>query len=279
MTSGSLPTPPSCYRHPGRETRLSCSNCGKPICVDCTIDTPVGQKCPECAAPTGRHRVVTAQTIRRSARWAAPVTFTILAINVAIFIVGEVDPAVGRRFFLDGAQQADLIRNGEWWRAVTSMFLHASFAHVGFNMWALYLFGPALERRYGSVPFSALYLAAGLGGSALYHLLGRANPAVGASGAIFGLMGALIVTLYDQRHTRVGRAIFSQLLLLLAINLALPLVIPNVAWEAHVGGLVAGGAVAFAWARLPVSGRAAIPRQVSVALAVIVVAFGALLFG
>lgn len=279
MTSGSLPTPPSCYRHPGRETRLSCSNCGKPICVECTIDTPVGQKCPECAAPTGRHRVVTAQTIRSGVRRAAPVTFAILAINVAVFIVGELDPAVGRRFFLDGAQQADLVRDGEWWRAVTSMFLHASFAHVGFNMWALYLFGPALERRYGPVPFSALYLASGLGGSALYHLLGRANPAVGASGAIFGLMGALIVTLYDQRHTRVGRAIFSQLLLLLAINLALPLLVPNVAWEAHVGGLVAGGAVAFAWSRLPVAGRAAIPRQVSVALAVIVVAIGALLFG
>lgn len=278
MTSGDQPTPLVCYRHPDRPTRLSCSNCGRPICVDCTIDTPVGQKCPECAAPTGRHRVVTAQAIRRPSR-TAPVTFVILAINVAVFLVGELDPEIGRRFFLEGAQQADLVRNGEWWRAITSMFLHASLAHVAFNMWALYLFGPALERRYGSIPFAALYLASGLGGSALYQLLGRPNPAVGASGAIFGLMGALIVTLYDQRHTPVGRAIFSQLLLLLAINLALPFVIQNIAWEAHVGGLMAGGAVAFAWARLPVSGRAAVPRQVSVALAVIVVAAGAVLFG
>jgi len=278
VTSGDQPTPLVCYRHPDRPTRLSCSNCGRPICVDCTIDTPVGQKCPECAAPTGRHRVVTAQAIRRPSR-TAPVTFVILAINVAVFLVGELDPEIGRRFFLEGAQQADLVRNGEWWRAITSMFLHASLAHVAFNMWALYLFGPALERRYGSIPFAALYLASGLGGSALYQLLGRPNPAVGASGAIFGLMGALIVTLYDQRHTPVGRAIFSQLLLLLAINLALPFVIQNIAWEAHVGGLMAGGAVAFAWARLPVSGRAAVPRQVSVALAVIVVAAGAVLFG
>lgn len=222
--------------------------------------------------------MVTAKAIRRPGR-TAPVTFAILAINVAVFLVGEFDPEIGRRFFIEGAQQADLIRDGEWWRAITSMFLHASLAHVAFNMWALYLFGPALERRYGSIPFAALYLASGLGGSALYHLLGRGNPAVGASGAIFGLMGALIVTLYDQRHTPVGRAIFSQLVLLLAINLALPFVIQNIAWEAHLGGLVAGGAVALAWNRLPVSGRAATPRQVSVALAVIVVCAGALLFG
>ena len=243
------------------------------------IDTPVGQKCPESASPTGRHRVVTAQALRRTASRTAPVTFIILAVNVAIFLVGELDPAVGQRFFVNGAQRAVLIRDGEWWRAFTSMFLHAGFPHVAFNMWALYLFGPALERRFGSLPFASLYLASGLGGSALYHLLGRSNPAVGASGAIFGLMGALIVVLYDQRHTRVGRAILSQLLVLLAINTVLPLVIANIAWEAHLGGLVAGGAVAFAWSRLPVSGRQAVPRQVSVALAVIVVCLGALLFG
>ena len=88
-----------------------------------------------------------------------------------------------------------------------------------------------------------------------------------------------LVVLYDQRHTTVGRAIFSQLVVLLAINLTLPLVIANIAWEAHVGGLLAGGAVAFAWSRLPVSGRQAVPRQVSVALAVIVVCLGALFFG
>jgi membrane associated rhomboid family serine protease len=271
--------PAQCYRHPDRATRLSCSNCGRPICIDCAIDTPVGQKCPECARPEGRHRVITAQTIRQGGRRTAPVTFIIMGIALAAFVLGELDPQLGFRMFEEGAQQADLIRAGEWWRPVTSMFLHASLAHVGFNMWALYLFGPALERRYGSIPFAALYLASGLGGSALYQVVGRGNPAVGASGAIFGLMGALIVTLYQQRHTRIGRAIFSQLILLLAINLALPLVIPSIAWEAHVGGLVAGGGVAFAWDRLPISGRAAIPRQLSIALAMIVVAVGALLLG
>lgn len=223
--------------------------------------------------------MITAQAIRQGGRRTAPVTFTIIGICLAVFLLGELDPQLGFRLFDEGAQQADLIRAGEWWRPLTSMFLHAGLAHVGFNMWALYLFGPALERRYGSIPFAALYLASGLGGSALYHVIGRGNPAVGASGAIFGLMGALIVTLYRQRHDRIGRAIFSQLILLLAINLALPLVIPSIAWEAHVGGLVAGGGVAFAWDRLPITGRAAIPRQLSVALAVVAVAVGALLIG
>jgi membrane associated rhomboid family serine protease len=271
--------PSSCYRHPDRMTRLSCSECGRPICVECTIDTPVGQKCPECARPEGRHQVITAQALRSGVRRAAPVTFALLIINLGLFVLGEVEPEIGRRMFVDGAQQADLIRAGEWWRAATSIFLHVSLAHVGFNMWALYLFGPALERRFGSVPFSLLYLTAGLGGSALYHLVGRGNPAVGASGAIFGLMGALIVTLYQQRHTPMARAILSQLMLLLAINLALPLVISNIAWEAHLGGLIAGAAVATAWDRLPVTGRAAVPRQISVTLAVMVVAIGAILFG
>ena len=267
-----------CYRHGGRATRLSCSNCGKPICIDCAIDTPVGQKCAECARPEGRHRVVTAAAIRRT-RDFAPVSYVIIALCLTAYVIGELDPALGVRFFREGAFQADLVRDGEWWRGITSMFLHVSLAHVAFNMWALYVFGPALERRYGSLSFVALYIAAGLGGGGLYLLIGRGQAAVGASGAIFGLMGALIVNLYQQRHTRIGRAIFSQLILLLVINLSLPLVLPNIAWEAHVGGLVAGGAVAQAWDRLPVAGRAAIPRRLSVAAAVIVVAMGALLFG
>lgn len=273
------PTTPTCYRHPDRETRLSCSECGRPICTECSIDTPVGQKCPDDAAPTGRHRVVTAREIRTPSRRATAVTFALIGVNLVLYLIGRAGPDLSDRLFLEGAQIPVLVDAGEWWRGITAMFLHADIAHVAFNMWALYLFGPALERRFGSVSFASLYLASGLGGSALYHLLGRQAAAIGASGAIFGLMGALIVTLYPHRHTRMGRAIFPQLMLLLAINLALPAVIPNIAWEAHLGGLVAGGLVAAAWDRIPVSGRAAIPRRVSVALVVVVIAICALLFG
>ena len=145
-------------------------------------------------------------------------------------------------------------------------------------MLALYLFGPALERRFGSGSYATLYLAAGLSGGSLYHLVGRLDPAVGASGAIFGLMGALLAATYRQRHTPAGRAVFSQLMLLLVINLTLPLVIPNIAWEAHLGGLVAGLAISAAWDKIPHGKPGAVLQRVIIAGAVSIVAVLAVLF-
>lgn len=282
MTDHGSPTTSSstayCYRHPDRATRISCSECGRPICVDCSHDAVVGQKCPECAAPIGRNRVIDARTIRRVDRSTTPVTFGLIAINVVIFLIGQADPTTGNRIFFDFAQYKPLIDQGEVWRAFTAMFLHANLTHVLFNMWALYLFGPSLERRFGSLSFVSLYLAAGLGGAALYDGVGRLDPAVGASGAIFGLMGALIAATYRQRHTPAGRAVFSQLMMLLAINLGLPLIIPNIAWEAHVGGLVAGLAISAAWDRIPHARPGAATKRVIIALAIAAVAFGSVLF-
>ena len=239
-----------CYRHPDRGTRLACSECGRPICVECSNDAAVGQKCPECSTPIGRNRVINARNLRQVDRATTPVTWALIAINVAVFLIGRIDVATGREIFINAAQYKPLIDDGEIWRVVTAMFVHANLTHVLFNMWALYLFGPSLERRFGSVSFATLYLAAGLGGGSLYHAVGRIDPAVGASGAIFGLMGALLAATYRQRHTPAGRAVFSQLMLLLIINLSLPFVIPNIAWEAHLGGLVAGVAISAAWDRL-----------------------------
>jgi len=268
--------PRVCYRHPDRETRLACSNCARPICVECSRDAAVGQKCPDCSAPEGRHKVVTAAQLRRT-RSAAPVTYALIAIDVLVFFAGELDPSLGRRMLLEGAHLPALISAGEWWRAFTAMFLHGGFTHVLFNMWALFIFGPAIEHRFGSVSFASLYLASGLGGSALYQAVGRDVFAVGASGAIFGLMGALLASAYRQRFTPAGRAVFSQLLLLLGINLALPLIVPNIAWEAHLGGLAAGFAIAGAWDRLPIAGPGAVARRVSVAIAIAVVAMAVVL--
>jgi membrane associated rhomboid family serine protease len=204
----------------------------------------------------------------RRVRNAAPITFTLIAINVLVFLAGELDPALGRRMLLEGAHLPSLVAAGEWWRALSAIFLHGGFTHILFNMWALFVFGPSLEHRYGTVPFALLYLACGLGGSALYQVVGRDVFAVGASGAIFGLMGALLATAYQARFTPAGRAVFSQVLLLLAINLAIPFIVPNVAWEAHVGGLVTGLVVAAAWERLPASGPSAAGRRVAVAVAI-----------
>lgn len=270
---------PACYRHPDRPTRLSCTECGRPVCVDCSRDAAVGQKCPDCATPTGRNRVIQGASLRRLERSTTPVTWFLIAVNVALFLAGMLDGELERTLFVDGAQYRPLIESGEVWRLVTSMFLHANLTHVAFNMWALFLFGPALERRFGSVPFAALYLAAGLGGGSLYHLVGRIEPAVGASGAIFGLFGALLAATFRQRHTPAGRAVFSQLVLLLALNLSLPFIIPNIAWEAHLGGLAAGAAIAAAWDRIPRGTSGATAQRVMVATGVAIAAFVAVLLG
>jgi membrane associated rhomboid family serine protease len=194
-------------------------------------------------------------------RHTTPLTIALIAINVAVFFIGELVTGVGRRFLLDGSQFRPAIENGEWWRVFSAMFLHNGFLHIMFNMWALWLFGPSLERRYGTVPFATLYLAAGLGGGALFHLIGRHAYAVGASGAIFGLFGALLVASYRRRHTPVGRAIFGQLGFLLVINLTLPLVVRRIAWEAHVGGLLVGLAIAAIWDRIPDRAPGTIARR------------------
>lgn len=273
MTDPGHSTTTYCYRHPERATRLSCTECGRPICVECSRDAAVGQKCPECAAPIGRGRVIQARNIRQMDRTTTPVTYSLIVINAAIFLIGFINEEARREIFVNASQFRPLIEEGEIWRPFTAMFLHANITHILFNMWALYLFGPSLERRFGSLSFAVLYLASGLGGASMYHAVGRIEPAVGASGAIFGLFGALLAATYRQRHTVAGRAVFSQLMLLLLINLSLPFIIANIAWEAHVGGLVAGASIAFAWDRIQHGGRSAEAQRVIIGGLVAVVAF------
>ena len=173
-----------------------------------------------------------------------------LVVCVAAWVLQLVAPQV----FLYGAQVNVLVDAGEWWRILSSTLLHSRtlIFHLLFNMWALYSFGPHLERQAGSVPYAGLLLASGAWGGAAFFLLGPVNvPAVGASGMIFGLFGAWLAAALRARNTAVGRASLNQLLLILGLNLALPLVFPSIAWEAHVGGLAAGFLVALAWSAVP----------------------------
>jgi membrane associated rhomboid family serine protease len=238
---------PTCYRHPDRETRLSCSSCGRPTCVDCVRSAAVGQKCVDCAAPQGRSKVIRARDIRQTT--GAPVTTAILAICIGVFVLGLLGGRnVSRMLVLFGAQINEAVAEGEWWRLFTSAFLHGNVMHILFNMWALYAFGPDLERREGSAAFAALYLSSAVAGGAAYYFLASGQGlAVGASGAIFGLFGAWLAAAFRSRHTSAGRASLNQLLILLGINAALPLLVPSIAWQAHLGGLVAGFLVGLAW--------------------------------
>ncbi len=270
----------ACYRHPDRATRLRCSECGRPICVECSHDAAVGQKCPECARPEGRHRVVDARRAMAAPSFAtAPVTFTIISVAVALFVLGFLSPSIDAELVNRFASANWLIADGEWWRVLTAAFLHAGLAHIFFNMYALYIFGPRLESQVGSTPFALLYAASAAGGGAASYFFGATQQvAVGASGAIFGLFGAWMYVAYRTRHTPGGRAMFNQLGVLLLINLALPLIIRNIDWRAHVGGLLAGITIAALWAQFAVGKPDAVRIRSMIAGSVFVVLMGAIIF-
>ncbi len=273
---------PTCYRHKDRETGLSCSECGRPICGECSHDAAVGQRCPECAGKN-RTRVVRSRDLQRKGFQQTPVTFTLIGISALLFFVGfgsqTVDAtlienlALGRFVDAGGGLRVFPLTDVDPWRVLSSAFLHASFMHILFNMYALYLFGPRLEREAGSVPFAVLYAAAAAAGGAVFLVLrdGEIAFAVGASGAVFGLFGVWLAATFRQRNTPAGRAMFNQLLLLLAINAALPFIASNIAWEAHAGGLVAGAAIGYLWGRFASGRPNAVQIRTAIASAVFVV--------
>lgn len=272
-------TAPTCYRHPDRVTYLSCSECGRPICPECSHDAPVGQKCPECMRNAGRQRIVQGRDLIAGPSFqTSPVVFSIIAINVLIFLIGMSSSKLSNSLVLDfgslrlASYQGVLIGidAGQWWRALTAAFLHGGFLHIMFNMYFLYIFGPRLEQQVKSTAFAGIYLASAAGGSLASYLFGLPNvPSIGASGALFGLFGAWLYAAYRQRGSAAGKTMFNQLGALLLLNLALPLFIPNIDWYAHAGGLITGILVAFLWERLVRGRRNATTMRAVIAFAVL----------
>jgi len=269
---------PTCFRHAGRETYLSCTRCGRPACPECLRAAPVGQQCVECIKEGGRTvRQPTGVFGGRTVSGAA-VTYTLVAVNVALYLVEWAYPKivdyldqVGSAY--DGNIHAVVgVAHGQEYRLLTSAFLHepglSGFGplHIIFNMWALILVGPALERLLGRVRFLALYLFSALGGSVLLYLLAPVNEsALGASGAIFGLFGAWFVV---ARRLKVDSR---SIVFLIAINLALPIFVGGIAWQAHVGGLITGGLLAAAYAYAPRGQRALVQVGATAAVAAVLV--------
>ena len=286
MDDQDTPTPPTpvCYRHADRATRLACSECGKPICADCSHDSAVGQRCPDCAKPHGRNRVVSSRELQQTSFATTPVTFTLIGISVVLFAAGFVSTeldlrlteylSLGEFVRQDGFLFIAEMRDVDPWRVLTSAFLHANITHILFNMYALYLFGPRLERQAGAVPYALTYGASAAAGGAVFIALrtGEATLAVGASGAVFGLFGMWLVAAYRMRGNPAGRAMFNQLAVLLAINGALPFFIRNIAWEAHVGGLVAGVVIGFLWGQFAAGRPNAVRIRTIISGAVFVIA-------
>ncbi len=235
----------TCYRHPDRETGVSCSSCGRPICPDCMTPTPVGMRCPECMQQ--RTRVVRNPTGPPGQLGAFPATIALIAINVVVYLVeiaggsGGLNNPSGR-FVFDYGLFGPFVAEGEWYRLLTSGFLHASLIHIGFNMLLLFFLGRLLEPALGTVRFLALYFAALLAGSLGVMVLDPNALTLGASGAIFGLAGAAFVI----ARGRGMDAIAGQIGFLILFNLIFSLSAANVSIGAHLGGLVGGSLCALA---------------------------------
>ncbi len=225
-----------CYRHPSRETAVRCSNCGRPICPDCMTPTPVGMRCPECSRQ--KTQVRTLGSTRSEPRVTVAL---VIACVVAFLASGSIGPGggAGNQLYRDGALFGPAVADGELWRLITSGFLHAGILHIAFNMYLLWVLGQMLEPELGSLRFAALYLTSLLCGSFGALLLEPDALTVGASGAVFGLMGGAAVEL----RTRGINPLQTDIGMLILFNLGLSFVIPNISIGGHVGGLI-GGALA-----------------------------------
>ena len=256
--------PAVCYRHPDREAHIRCVRCERRICPECMIPASVGFQCPECVKEGNKSvrqaRTVFGGRVTNDPGWVSKV---LIGINVVAYVLQQTVSGFTFRFENIGLYVAD----GDYYRLLTAAFLHASILHIALNMYALYLFGPPVEAAIGRVRFAALYLVSALGGSALsYAFANPLVPSLGASGAVFGLLGAYLVL-----NRKLGRDT-SGVMALLVINFVFGLIAPNIDWRAHLGGLITGSLCAAAIAYAPADRRTAIQIGGFAAVAVMVVA-------
>jgi membrane associated rhomboid family serine protease len=253
---------------------VSCVRCGRPACPDCLRSAAVGQQCVECVRESHRGSRRAAGVFGGSPVRGAVVTWTLVGINILLYLVEWARPGIANDLSMLalGRQSAGGplvgVAVGQWYRLVTSAFLpppgvsNLGPADILFNMWALIIVGPPVERTLGRVRYLAVYLASAVGGSVLYYYLAPAGqPALGASGAIFGLLGAWFVI--SRRLGLDNRWVITIVVLNLGFDFLLR---SQIAWQAHVGGLVIGGILTAAFAYAPKGQRAV--WQVAATLAV-----------
>ena len=240
----------TCYRHPDRVTGLSCSECGRPICTECMTMAPVGIRCPEHSGkPQGVQRVT--QGVRRASfeGTGAKVTKALIGLNVAVYVAELVQGGgvygVNSTIYDKGFLYAPLVAHGDWWRLGTAAFLHYGPIHLLLNMLGLFWFGSLLEQRIGSGRFLLLYIVSGLAGSAGALVISPTSATVGASGAIFGILGAGLV-LEQQRDYVFGGSALGVIVANLVLTFAWS---GNISVGGHIGGLIGGAAATLALTR------------------------------
>lgn len=255
---------PTCYRHPGVETRITCQRCERPICPECMIPGAVGFQCPECVDRGHKEtRQLSLPYGGERSKNPRVTTLVLIGINAAIFIliqlVGVSNRALTNTLALMPANRCQIMADGtfftsqqvcetlgmtwgyglasEPWQLITSGFTHVEAMHILFNMAVLYMLGPNLEAILGRARFLAVYLIALIGGSASVMLFTEPwTQTLGASGAIYGILGAYLIAAIKHRGDP------RTILMWLTINIAFSFIFANVSWQGHIGGLVAGTA-------------------------------------
>jgi membrane associated rhomboid family serine protease len=267
--------PPVCYRHPGRPTYVSCVRCGRPACPDCLRPAAVGHQCVDCirSGNSGVRRA--AGRFGGSVPASARVTWVLVGLNLLLYVVLLAHASLATDWSMlaiarTPSGQIVGVAAGQWYRVLTSAFLPGTgglgILDIAFNMWALLIVGPALERVLGSVRYLTVYIVSAIGGSVAYFFLAPANQqALGASGAIFGLFGGWFVL--SRRLGLDSR----QVVFLIVANLAIGFVVPYIAWQAHVGGLIAGAALTAAYAYAPRPNRTLIQVAATVGIVALLI--------
>ncbi|GAA1971694.1 rhomboid family intramembrane serine protease [Kitasatospora viridis] len=290
------PPAPACYRHAQRETYIRCTRCDRHICPDCMREAPVGHQCPDCVR-AGHQGMREARTVFGARTGAGPVlTYLLIALNVLAYLLELARPDTvdrydnlgqgllgpdGKAYVFQGAGvplppgfHLSGVAHGEWYRLITSAFLHQppgqgtfGILHILMNMYSLWLFGRVMEVQLGRIRFLALYLLSAVGGSVLGYLISPTEAALGASGAIFGLVGAYFLMTRRMHSDPLGggRQLIASVIWLVASA-------GITSWQGHLGGLLTGLLLGTAFVFAPRKARAAV--QVAAVLAV-----GALLVG
>ena len=261
----------TCYRHSGRETGVSCSHCGRPICPDCMSSTPVGMRCPECAPGPSR--------VQRASAAVSPDTPAVTWALIALCVILELGLIAGGASISggslgsspiarDGVLFGPLVADGDVWRLLTAGFLHAGAIHLAFNMFVLWQLGTMMEPAIGRVRFGVIFLVSVLAGSLGVLLISPNEVTVGASGGVFGLMGAAVVFMRSRGIDPMA----SGLPMWIGLNLLITFALPGISIGGHLGGLAGGALAALAMFELPRAVRG-LPRAAPVLAAL---ALGAL---
>lgn len=247
---------PVCFRHPGRETYLRCARCERSICTECMVSAPVGFQCPECLKEGSRtvREVRTAAGGRTRSRQGV-ITVALIVICAVMYAMQSL---IGQTFtdrmdlqamtpYMSELQSGHIgVAYGEWYRLLTSIFVHESIVHLGLNMLSLWWIGLPVESRLGRSRFLAAFLVCGLAGSAAaYAGLGQYGSALGASGAIFGLLGVLVVLAFKEKLD------LRPIMAIVVINVVYDFVEPGISWQDHLGGFAAGLVLGAAFAYAP----------------------------